>query len=217
MSNTDSFINEVSEEVRRDRLFKVYKKYGWILLVLVIAIVGGAAWNEYAKASRTAASQETGRILLAAQSALDAAVLNELATSNNDAAVIARLQQAAILAGADDLDGAVTILSSVSGDTSLPATYRDLALLKLLMLDGANMAESDVLAAVDVLAAPDAPYRMLALEQRALHFIRAGDTAAALGALSLIINAADASDGLRQRAQELTIALGGSLDAPENG
>ena len=30
MSNPDSFIDEVTEEVRRDRLFAVFRKYGWI-------------------------------------------------------------------------------------------------------------------------------------------------------------------------------------------
>ena len=43
MSNPDSFIEEVTEEVRRDRLFALFRKYGWIGVVLVLAIVGGAS------------------------------------------------------------------------------------------------------------------------------------------------------------------------------
>ena len=30
MSNPDSFIEEVTEEVRRDKLFALFRKYGWI-------------------------------------------------------------------------------------------------------------------------------------------------------------------------------------------
>jgi hypothetical protein len=30
MSDTDSFIDEVTEEVRRDRMFFMLKRYGWI-------------------------------------------------------------------------------------------------------------------------------------------------------------------------------------------
>ena len=41
MSNPDSFIDEVTEEVRRDRLFAIFRKYGWIGAVLVALIVGG--------------------------------------------------------------------------------------------------------------------------------------------------------------------------------
>ena len=208
MSNTDSFIDEVSEEVRRDRLFKVYKKYGWILVVLVVAIVGGAAWNEYSKANRIAQSEAAGRALQAANEAGDAALLNDLANSNSDTAVIAQLQQAAILAGADDAEGAKAILSGISTSNDAPGIYRDLALLKLLMLDAANMPDTDVLAALDALATPGAPFRLL---------VRKGETDAAITTLAEIVNAADASDALRKRAQELTIALGGSLDAANNG
>ena len=39
MSNPDSFIDEVTEEVRRDRLFRLFRKYGWIGGVVVALIV----------------------------------------------------------------------------------------------------------------------------------------------------------------------------------
>ena len=41
MSETDSFIDEVNEEVRRDRLYAALRRYGWIAIVAVLAIVGG--------------------------------------------------------------------------------------------------------------------------------------------------------------------------------
>ena len=50
VSDTDSFIDEVTEEVRRDRLFGLMKRYGWIAVVAVLLIVGGAAYNEISKA-----------------------------------------------------------------------------------------------------------------------------------------------------------------------
>ena len=50
MSNPDSFIDEVTEAVRRDRLFAMFRKYGWIGAVLVLGVVGGSAWIEWSKA-----------------------------------------------------------------------------------------------------------------------------------------------------------------------
>lgn len=50
MSNTDSFVEEVTDELRNDQLFAAMRKYGWIAAVAVVAIVGGASWNEYSKA-----------------------------------------------------------------------------------------------------------------------------------------------------------------------
>ena len=54
MSDTDSFINEVNDEVRRDRLYGYLQRYGWIAILVVVLIVVGAAWSEYRKAQTRA-------------------------------------------------------------------------------------------------------------------------------------------------------------------
>ena len=49
MSGTDSFIEEVSEEVRRDKLFAKMRKYGWIAVLLVLATSSaGSILNAFA-------------------------------------------------------------------------------------------------------------------------------------------------------------------------
>ena len=73
MSETDSFIEEVSEEVRRDRLYGLIRRYGWIAVVGVVAIVGGASWNEYNKAQDRAAAQALGDGIMTALEAEDPA------------------------------------------------------------------------------------------------------------------------------------------------
>lgn len=45
MSDTDSFIEEVTEEVRRDRLFGLMRRYGWIAVLAVLLLVGGTAYR----------------------------------------------------------------------------------------------------------------------------------------------------------------------------
>ena len=37
VSNPESFIDEVNEEVRRDRLYQNIRRYGWIAVVVVLA------------------------------------------------------------------------------------------------------------------------------------------------------------------------------------
>ena len=42
MSNSDGFIEEVTEELRRDQMLAKLKKYGWIAVLAVLLIVGGS-------------------------------------------------------------------------------------------------------------------------------------------------------------------------------
>lgn len=66
MSDTDSFIEEVTEEVRRDRLFGLMRRYGWIAVLAVLLLVGGTAYREYTKAAETAKAQAFGDAILTA-------------------------------------------------------------------------------------------------------------------------------------------------------
>ena len=73
MSETDSFINEVTEEVQRDKLYGYVRRYGWLAALLIVVLVGGAAWNEYRKATATSLAETTGDALL------DALALDDVA------------------------------------------------------------------------------------------------------------------------------------------
>ena len=68
MSDTDSFIDEVTEEVRRDRLFLLLRRWGWVGVLAVVLIVGGAAFNEVRKARIAGQAQDLGDAILAALS-----------------------------------------------------------------------------------------------------------------------------------------------------
>lgn len=213
MSETESFIQEVSEEVRRDRLYAFFRKWAWLFILLVIAIVGGTAYNEYNKGQKAAAMQATGEALMTAQEESTAAAFAPLAEGSAPATLLAKFNQAAALAAEGQVPAAADILDAIALNPDTPAVYQDLALLKQMMINGANMEQSLLLSIVDRLAQPGAPFRLLAIEQRALAYLRVDDVDAALADLALIVADQNATQGLRNRAQELTIALGGDLSA----
>jgi len=214
LSESDSFMHEVSEEVRRDKLFAFFKKYAWIFALVVIGIVGGAAYNEYSKTQTRTAAQAAGEALLDANEAATSAAFAPLAEGDAPATVIAKMNQAAALVAEGQVGPAAAVLDSIAADGNVPALYRDLALLKLVMINGANMGEGEVFEALDKLIAPNAPFRLLAMEQRAIVQLRNGDIAATLADLAEILKDDNATQSLRNRAQELTIALGGEIVAP---
>lgn len=212
MSNPDSFIAEVSEEVRRDQLYLAFRRYGWIAIALVLLLVGGAGWREYAKATAASAAEARGdALLLALEPAADAdraAALSALVIDGS-AAAVAGLLQAADLQQTGDAAGAVLALNAVSANPDNPPLYRDLAALKALMLQTDRLDVAALKQQLSVLAAPGAPFRLLAQEQMALADLGAGDSAAALAALQAIAADAEVTASLRDRVEALIVALGG--------
>ena len=68
MSNNESFIDEVNEEVRRDQLFGYIRRYGWIAVLAVLILVGAAAWTEYNRSQERASAQANGDAIIDALS-----------------------------------------------------------------------------------------------------------------------------------------------------
>ncbi|KPQ06799.1 MAG: hypothetical protein HLUCCA12_09330 [Rhodobacteraceae bacterium HLUCCA12] len=224
MSNTDSFIDEVNEELKRDRLFGLMRKYGWIAVVAVLGIVGFAAWNEWSSAREEAAAQAFGDAVIAALEHDDpatqrdalAAIATEQAGTGDGAqgrlAVVNMLLAEQSLEQGDR-EQALTALQAVAEDQDLPASYRQLAALKRVIIGGDALALDEREAALEPLAAPGAAYRPLALEQLALLRVEAGDDDAALEQFRALSSEPDLTGGLRRRIQQMIVILGGEVDS----
>ncbi len=215
MSETDSFIEEVSEAVRRDKLFRLFKKWGWIPLLIVLGLVAGTAWNEYAKSRDTAAAQARGDAILAALEAEDPAARQAAlgaAEVDGDARVVVQLLAANQAVEAGDTSAAVAALDAILAETSLPSLYRDLALLKKVILTSADTDPGARIDMLQPLLVAGAAYRVLAEEQVALAEIEMGDTDAAIARLRALSEDTQATAGLRRRVTQLIVALGGEAE-----
>ncbi len=209
VSNSDSFIDEVTEEVRREKLFGQLRKYGWIGVAAVVAIVGGAAWNEYRTAQERNAAQATGDALLAALEENDvAARASEIAgvEAEGSATAVTALLTAATQEEADDAPAAFATLTALAANEDIPVMYRDLAAFKAAMLPSDDATAR--LAALEALSQPGQPFRLLALEQMAYATLDGGDAEGAIALLRSIEEDAGVTRGLLERVQTLMVALG---------
>lgn len=215
MSDSDGFINEVTEEVRREKLYGYLRRYGWIAVALVLLLVGGAAWNEYRNAQERNAAQDTGDALLTALDETDpatrATAMAQVEAEGSSVAVTLLLR-AAMEEEAGEVEAAFATLNTVAVDGHVPEMYRDIAAFKAAMLpvgdDAARMA------ALEALSQPGQPFRLLALEQIAYMTLSAGDADAAIAIMREIEEDAGVTRGLRERVQTLMVALGEPLPEP---
>lgn len=66
-NQNDSFIDEVTDDLRRDRLFRAFRRFGWIAILAILLLVGFAVWREYSRDRDEKAAQAWGDAVLAAQ------------------------------------------------------------------------------------------------------------------------------------------------------
>lgn len=215
MSNTDSFIDEVTEDLRRDKLFATYRRYGWIAGLLVVVIVGGAAFNEWNRAQNRAAAEAFGdEVFTALEMGDDAERLAALQAieAPDDGGPLVTLLAAAEATTAKEFDTAAAALRALADNPELPSVYRDLANLRLVLMGSVALGPEDRLARIEALSTPGGAFRQIAREQQALLFIEQGEKDAAMELLTAIAEDASSTSGQRQRAAQLVVSLGGSFE-----
>lgn len=198
---------EVEEEVRKDRLGELWKRYGWIVWLAAIAIVGFVAFSEWRSGQVDAQKRAQVAVLESALSALESGDYGQAqaelqAMVDNDtrlSPLAAHLLAQARLEGGGDTNGAVVALSetaSADGDA-----YQQLALLKSVYLRAETMTLADMEAELGALIATESQLGALAEELIAAKAFSEGDFSRARRDYNRLMIAANAPAGLQQRAR----------------
>lgn len=220
MSDTDSFIEEVTEEVRRDRLYGLLRRYGWIAVLAIVLIVGGTSYSEYRKAQIRGKAEALGDSMIAAlasgESASRAVALAEINADSPTATAVLRLMTAAEQTRAGENDLAIETLNAIALDGGVPEVYRQIAQFKSLTQQGDSTPVAERRQALETMANPGSPMRLLASEQLALIDVEQGDAAAAITRFQAILSDAEVTSGLQQRAVQVIVALGGDPEPTDN-
>ncbi|AUH65900.1 tetratricopeptide repeat protein [Paracoccus zhejiangensis] len=210
-NQNDSFIDEVTEDLRRDRLFGMFRRYGWIAVAVILAVVAGAAWREYSIASAQKSAEAFGDAILAAESAEDpAAALAALdVAQDGEQAALAGMMQGNALVEKGDAAAARERFEAVAGFAGEEnRAMRDLARLKMVLAEGEAMDAAERDQILSQLAQPGAPFELLALEQQVVALMGAGRNEDAVTLIRQIQQKDGLSEGLRRRLSEMMIAMG---------
>ena len=213
MADRDSFIDEVSEELRRDRMLTAWRRWGpWVVgvVVLAVAAAGVATWLDQ---QENVAAREAGARLIEAADSPDPAERAEAfgtraAELEGGAAMIARFSEAAALVEAGERAAAVEALEAIESDGAADPLYRDLAGFKAALLRAQDLEPAARAEALAAYAAEGEPFRLLALEARAVARLQAGDLDGAREDVETALADPMLSPSLGQRLGQLRELLG---------
>ena len=206
--------HEVDEEVRRERLQKLWDRYSIYIIalaVLIVAAIGGWRGYEYWQAKQAAAAGAAFESALSLSEAgkhaeAEAAFAKVAAEAPAGYRTLARLRAAAELAQTKRPD-AVKAYDEIAADTSLGTTLQDLAAVRagLLMVDSAPL--SDMRRRLDPVAEPGHTFRHSARELLALSAWRNHDFTAARRYIDMIASDGETPPGTRARADVLSALI----------
>ena len=213
---SDNLFREVDEELRKDKLQDLWKRYGAVVIAGCVALVLGTAgsvfWRNYQADQRSAESAQFAAAIALAERGDNAGAINAFAALAGDAstgyALIARFHEAAARAETGDSQGAVAVYDGIVADGGADQIYRDLAALMAAMQLANVASAADIEARLQALLADDNAWRFSARELIATVAVREGRTAAAVADFRTLTEAADAPPGVRARAQQMLNALG---------
>lgn len=220
-TSNESFLREVDENLRRDRMRDFAKSYGkWLIAGIVLflaAIAGWIYWQERQQQQAAAQSEELSAIFTdIGSNRLNNAKprLEALANADNEvvrASVL--LTQAAIALEANDRSTALAKYKALS-DGDLPETYQQLGLVRVTALEFDSIQPQEVIARMQPLAKPGEPWFGAAGEMTAMAYLKQGQKQQAAKLFAQIAADRTVPESLRSRATQIAGTLGVDATAP---
>lgn len=212
-----NFIEEVDEEVRRDRLEKAWKRWSPYAIGLVVLLLAGVAGQQVWKNWQTEKAAAAGAAFTAALNQAQAGkpadaaqAFAAMAAGKDGYALLARFQQGAMLIEAKDVPAAIAAYDAIAADSGIAQRFRDLANY-LAAFHGFDTLDADGMRRHLAAIAADSPWYANARELLALAELKAGNRDGARQQLTALADDPLVPAGLRGRAAELLAALGGPV------
>ena len=221
----ETFLREVDENLRRDQLRDMARKYGgWLIaaLVLFLAAVGG--WLYWQDRQRTQAAEKSevlaqiftdigaGRLATVPQR------LDTLAGEGKGAVRASALfTRAAVAIEQNDRKTATAKFREIADDEDLAEPYRNLALIRATSLEFDSLKPEQVIARMEPLAKPGNPWFGSAGELTAMALIKQNKRNEAGRLFAAIAADRQVPESIRARAVQIAGTLGVDASASLSG
>ena len=206
MSENESFIAEVTEEVRRDKLYLLLKRYGWIPVIVIITVILASIFIEIRNNAKVIEAENLGDFLASSLSGdmeVKAILSNDI--SSTPKSLIALLLEAKILENKLEYHTAIAAYETVLSREEIPTSLKDFVKFKLVLLVKDDPMRIKKL--IGDLINPDGSFHLLALEQKVLIEIGEKRWNEAIANLNLILADPEVSQGMISRATQIKKAI----------
>ena len=212
----ETFLREVDENLRRDQLKDIAKKYGaWIVagLVLFLAAVGG--WLYWQDRQEKAAAQDS-EVLAQIYTDIGARKIGNVPqrldalTEQSSGALkaSAMLARAAVAIEQNDRAAATAKFHQVAADEDLPQAYRDLGLIRATAMEFDTIRPEQVIARLQPLTKPGNPWFGSAGELTAMALVKQGKKLEAGRLFAAMAADQQVPESIRARSVQIAGTLG---------
>jgi hypothetical protein len=212
----ETFLREVDEELRKDRVNKFVARHGWWLLaaaILFLGAVGGFIWWQNHKA---AAVGEQGETLLSALDSMEAGnraqaapKIAQLAENGNEGYRVAALfVRANSETAAGNAPAAIATLRSIAADESIDELYRQAALIRQTALEFDTLRPQVAVQRLRPLVHPDSPWLGTAGEMLGVAYLRLHQPNLAGPVFAMVGRDTHVPESIRSRAIQMAGSLG---------
>jgi hypothetical protein len=213
---TDTFVREVDENLRRDQMRDLAKKYSGLMtavLVLFLAAAGGFIyWQDYKQKQSEKQVEQFAQVFTdigSGKLSTAAKQLDDLSESHSKAVrASAMFARAAIAVQQNDTKLATAKFTEIANAKGLPQPYRDAALIRQTSLEFDSLKPEQVIARMQPLAKSGNPWFGSAGELTAMALIKQGKSAAAGRLFADMARDKQVPDSLRARFVQIASTLG---------
>ena len=201
---------EIDEDLRQDkvaRLWKAYGKYLVSLAIFIILAIAGYRFIEHINEENREQASELYELASEAGRTGDKKAAIELFSDErfNETigyAIISKLKKATLAKSNNDPEGMAIVLKQIVTNEEIPSYLRNLARLKLIASDSDNYISQ-----LDALIEGDGPWKFLALELKGGMELEVGNLKEARSIFEELTIEADTPNNMRRRASEILKAL----------
>ncbi len=200
-------LRQVDEDLRKDRLLRIWKLYGVYIVSFVLVVLISLAGYQYYLFSAKSKNEIIVEKYISAINLTDinAAIsqLIELDESGNSYIKgLAKLKRAELYFTTEKKDMALELLESISSDDSLDEVIKDLALYKYLMVQLDVLDKDSYIEIIDSKHLEDSKFKYHFKELKALKLLIEGDQNESIELFESIIDNEDSPIDLKTRSEK---------------